>query len=544
VDRLSDHEHGDFFRFADSSWRRVLDPSVDEHRFAIAHAEPGAHLLVFPGIEQNSPAGRVLFEITWMVNAEPPVTIYRRELPGPGWSEADVELPSAGPGELRLYTTAAPESEAVLKHASWGDPTLVSGSLPARPSVILISLDTLRADRLGVYGRREARTPALDALARHGVWYTQAYSSSTWTRPSHQSLLFGIQPWALDATDISEASPTAWSFEGFESLADAFRRAGYLTGAFTGGGFVAARYGLAHGFDSYFEYAGGSNVPGKCDPARFDGAEVFGRAARWLRARAGVPFFLFIHTYESHDRCPVTPVRHKPFQGWGDSSVEERQSLVRYYDDVVARTDELVSDLLRELDSLGLADSTVVALTSDHGEGLWEHKFCGHGCNYPPYEELTHVPLIVRLPRSTRRIARIDASVSTIDLAPTLLALADVSIPRTMHGSMLPGLGLPADADRPVYVQCGSWLSVRKGDLTFLISPQNERRMLFNTQDDPQEQVDLVAHRSAAKDALRRLARQYWSLTRNREHPQAAAIPEPELDPATAERLRALGYAE
>lgn len=542
VDRLSDHGPGEFFLNADSTLRRILNPSVADHRFAIADARQGARLLVSPGIAPAPAAGPVAFEITWQTGTEPPKTLYRQQISAPGWSLEDVPLPSAGPGELRLRTTAA--SKAVLRQAGWGDPTLLSGAATGRMSVILVSLDTLRADRLGIYGRGAARTPVLDAFARDGVLYERAYSSSTWTEPSHQALLFGLQPWAL-TLKMSGGKPVGgWSFEGFESLAKAFRRAGYLTGAFTGGGWVAPTSGIGHGFDTYFAYSRGSEEPGKCDPARFDGPEVFKRAQGWLRQRAGAPFFLFVHTYEPHDRCPVLPAGHKPFQRWTNPSAHEVEAISRYYDELIARTDGLVGDLLRALDSLGLGDSTLVAVTSDHGEALCEHEILGHGPNMPPYEELSRVPLLLRLPGSAQRSARIDAPVSTIDLAPTLLTLAGVPVPSTMHGGVLPGLGLATETDRPIFVHSEDWLSVRKGDLKFMVSRAARKRVLYNIKDDPDEEVDLVGQRSAAKDTLRQLAKQYWSLTRAAQHPETAAGARPAVDPATAERLRALGYTD
>lgn len=543
-DRLSDRQAGEFYLTADAIRRRILDPSVERHAFPIAGIEPGARLLVAPGIEASDTGGPVYFGIVWSSGSEPAKLLYQRELSAPGWVEETVALPSAGPGELRLRMSTGPGQKRLLQHAGWGDPTLLSGPDGGRMSVILVSLDTLRADRLGIYGRREAKTPVLDALARNGVWYERAYSSSTWTQPSHQAMLFGLQPWALTAATLLSGQQRGWTFQGFESLAKAFRDAGYLTGAFTGGGYVSVRQGVATGFDTFFAYPQESSRTGTCDPARFDGAEVFKRAAGWLQNRAGAPFFLFVHTYEPHDRCPVMPRSHKPFEPWENASGTERAALVRYYDELVTRTDTLVGDLLRTLDSLGLADSTLIAVTSDHGEGLWEHQFMGHGCTLPPYEELTRVPLLVRLPGPARRGTRIDAPVSTIDLAPTVLTLAGVTVPSTMQGGVLPGLGLPAQADRPVYVHCQDWLSVRQGDLKLIVSRAEQKRMLFNTADDPMELLDLAGTQSPARDHLLQLARQYWAFVREDQQADTARGTGDAVDPATAERLRALGYAE
>jgi arylsulfatase A-like enzyme len=533
---------GNFVWTAAGTQRRVLNPFRAEHVFNIPVVTRGTRLLFSPGIKS---AGPVVFEVIWNNGADPPKTLYRGELTAPGWLDDEVvALPSDTPGELRLRKTIPAGSPALLHEAGWGDPTVLSGSASEHTSVILISLDTVRADRLGIHGRREARTPVLDALGRDGIRYEQAYSSSTWTRPSHQSLLFSIHPAALAATAANEDVPLGGGLEGFASLAGAFSHAGYLTAAFTGGGFVSAGYGLGQGFDTYFMYRRGQNRPDTCDPARFDGAEVFARAARWLRHRAGLPFFLFVHTYEPHDRCPVARAAGRPRADWARASPEIRDALISYYDDMVARSDALVGGLLRELDTIGLADSTVVVVTSDHGEALWEHGFAGHGCGLPPYEEVSRVPLILRLPKSTRRSARIDAPVSTIDLAPTVLALTGVPIPATMQGGVLPGLGLRSDADKPVYVHCGDWLSVRQGDDKLMVSPKRKSRMLFNSLDDPAEHINLVRRRRPAKRALRRLAGEYWLAARKTARANASTPMSEDIEPADAERLRALGYIE
>jgi hypothetical protein len=128
----------------------------------------------------------------------------------------------------------------------------------------------------------------------------------------------GFNPRHWGGTRPTQAPPNGWRFDGFKSLADAFRDAGYLTAAFTGGGYVNPGFGLGRGFDTYFAYTAGSTETDTCDPARFDGPEVFARTARWLRQRAGAPFFLFVHTYDAHDRCPVQsgrPPGAPPFFG-------------------------------------------------------------------------------------------------------------------------------------------------------------------------------------------------------------------------------------
>ena len=300
-------------------------------------------------------------------------------------------------------------------------------------------------------------------------------------------------------------------------------------------------WGMGAGFDTFYEYSAPPAEPGTCPETRFDGVHVFGRAKRWLRARTGAPFFLFVHTYEAHDGCPVNP---RPRKRAEDFTPEQRDVVIRYYDEVVARADALIGDLLREIDALGLADSTLIAITSDHGEAMWEHGYWGHGCSIPAFEDVSHVPLALRLPHGARRGERIATPVSTVDVAPTLLALTGIPVPGTMQGRTLPGLGLPSEEDRPVYVYCGEWLSVRKGDFKFIVQRKQWQRMLFNVKDDRDEHVDLVKKLVPAKDELRALAKSYWPRHEPVAQVESVSQPAQALDPAVAERLRVLGYTE
>ena len=166
-----------------------------------------------------------------------------------------------------------------------------SAEKPPPPSVILISIDTLRADRLGSYGAVTNETSTLDRVAKQGIVYERAYSPSSWTLPSHRSMLTGRYP-----ADVSTDT---------QSVAEIFRAGGYATAAFTGGGVVSERWGFDRGFDTFYAYEHPSAPSEFCPPGRFDGAEVFKRARAWLHDSGPQPFFLFIHTYVVHDRCEL-----------------------------------------------------------------------------------------------------------------------------------------------------------------------------------------------------------------------------------------------
>src|SRR5439155_26224363 len=169
-----------------------------------------------------------------------------------------------------------------------------------------------------------------------------------------------------------------------------------------------------------------------CAPDRFDGPAVFARAARWLRDNARHPFFLFVHTYDAHDRCEIQPEGVGGFAPWPDPGPSGRERFSRYYDDRIAAADTLIARLLAELDARGLSDEVVVVVTSDHGEALWEHGFVGHGCTNTPFEGMIKVPLIIRASaHGAARGRRIEQPVSAVDVAPTLLALTGLTAPAT-----------------------------------------------------------------------------------------------------------------
>jgi len=487
--------------------------------------------------------GRVRFDVRLRRPVGVPIGIYSRELATPGWVDEEVDLSphDLNGAELVLVKTVLEGTRERLVAADWGEPMLVSGAARAAPSVILISIDTLRADRVGAYGHTGAHTPALDALAARGVWYTNAYSASSWTVPSHASLLRSIYPVSLSDMGRPEAVPIAPA--NMTTLADRFRAGGYLTAGFTGGGFMSDAFGFTAGFDTYFMYRHPPSAAAQCMPERFDGEHVFDRATRWLRAAARHPFFLFVHTYDAHDRCPIRPPGLTPYDPWPDPGPDGRQRVAGYYDDLTAKVDALVARLLAEIDALGLRDQVVVAVTSDHGEAMWEHGAFGHGCEFKLYDPLIKVPLIIRTAGAARR-GRIEQPVASVDVAPTLLALAGLKPPAEMRGSLLPGLGLPPRPESaPVYVHCGDQLAVRVGQHKLITSSTlSTIDALFDLARDPDEKDNAIGRSKSVAELLQRHARQYWELGSATPGPGKQRLEE--LDETTRERLRALGYTE
>jgi arylsulfatase A-like enzyme len=351
----------------------------------------------------------------------------------------------------------------------------------SRPSVILVSIDTLRADRL--LGAQGAVTmPRLHALLGEGTVFSQATSAAPWTLPSHVSLFTSLLPF-----DHGVRWPRNAISSGRSTLAERFRDAGYRTAAFTGGVYVAAHFGLGQGFEIYEDHdeekEGGS-------------AGIFSSALRWVRGHRGTPFFLFVHTYEPHTpyRCASVLSRGRLGPVFRTEDVaaaqsgrlilteEERRYVVSLYDGDVRDADGHVSDFLEDLRRDGVLDDAVLIVLSDHGEDLWNHDVTrspGHG--HALYEELVHVPLAVRAPGRVRAGTTLTTPVSLLDVAPTLLDLCGLRADpahrgRSLAEALRTGKEPESRAVSSESVQYGpDRFAVRRGDLKVIVTPHPDR---------------------------------------------------------------------
>ena len=524
----------------------MLDPSQVEHVFAL-DGVPARPVFSFAvglanvGLEPTTVTVR--FEAILERPSGESTTLYQEDRSQPGWVEERIDLApfNLDGARLVLRKTLIEGSEYRFRYSGWGDPVFVPSEPPRRASVILISIDTLRADRVGLYGYAPARTPVLDAFGRSGVWYEQVYSPSTWTVPSHASLLFGRHLAGMPVLPTPQAGSTPVAPDGsLRPLSEIFRAAGYLTAGFTGGGFLSNAYGFPRGFDTYFEFSAAPYPEHECPPERFDGPEVFQRATEWLRDRGRAPFFLFLHTYDVHDRCPFRKGT-KGFGPWPALTPEENERLLGFYDDLIAGVDARIGNFLRQLDKLGLTDNTLVVITSDHGEFFQEHGLRGHGAA-KPYEELVKVPLLIRYPGVLRKPARVTPAVSLVDVAPSILALVGLASDPGTQGRVLPGLNrAPARASSPIYVVWDHLLAVRQGTLKLIASRTGKfPDEVYDVENDRQEQHNLVSKPGPVAATLRQLADAFWK----NQAPGQERTPQPEVDPQTRERLRALGYEQ
>jgi arylsulfatase A-like enzyme/Tfp pilus assembly protein PilF len=403
---------------------------------------------------------------------------------------------------------------------------LRSGAL-ARSNVLLVTIDTLRADRVGAYGGGSL-TPALDALAARGVRFTRAHSHAPLTLPAHTSILTGLQPAAHGVHNNGVAGVAA----GVPTLATRLHDAGYRTGAFVGAFVLDARFGLSRGFDTYDDRVGSDTGPITFSFAERRGDEVVALAGDWIvdasskRGRAAAPpspWFCWIHLFDPH--APYRAPEHRAADP---------------YDNEVAYADAQLGQLIDRLRSARLLDSTLVVALADHGESLGDHGELTHGLF--AYESTLHIPLIVAGPSIHAAVS--DVPTAQADVMPTVLDLLGLAPPSDIDGrSALPAIRGDAVGARTLYFEAlDAYLTRGWAPLTgvlvdgwkYIDLPDPE---LYDLVHDPGELHNRVADDRPRVDVMRR------RLAERRPPSAALARTPPPLDPDAAARLRSLGYA-
>ena len=431
------------------------------------------------------------------------------------------------------------------------------------PNLLLVSIDTLRADHLGAYGYDLPTSPTIDArLAGEGVTFTDVYSQSPKTTPSHMTLLTSLYPSVHGVELWQNGKPAHVLNPAVHTLAEILKNAGYATAAFTGGAQIDPVRGFDQGFDLY-------TVSGQQR-----------RARRWLGRHRWQRFFVFYHTYDVHDpylppdeyirlfdpdyRGRVLDAIHR-LRAAGGMSVAAWEGVSRRFWDSVDRSDprdvrfverlydagirrmdtETIRPLLDRLDQLGLARDTLVVFTSDHGEAFGEHVQFQHE---DLYAGTLHVPLVLRWPGRLPAGLRIASRVRLIDVMPTILELLGVSAPPSLQGQSLTPLLHDAYASPATegavseYSDGRLYESLRRGGLSYIVDGPEER--LFDLVRDPAERQNVLATRpeeaAAMRAALERWRRNCRALVPLLGPRGGTIAPSDE----TARRLRALGYME
>jgi arylsulfatase A-like enzyme/cytochrome c-type biogenesis protein CcmH/NrfG len=406
-----------------------------------------------------------------------------------------------------------------------------SGGAPSagasRPNVLLVTIDTLRADRVGCYGHAGADTPVMDGLAARGVRFATAVAHVPLTGPSHASLLTGRSPLAHGFRDNGGYTLPP----GLATAAEEFRGAGYDTAAFVSAFPLDRRFGFDRGFETYDDHLPKGNDPRRPQYIERLADDTTDVVLRWLETRVSAPnavaqpFFLWVHYYDPHS----------PYEPPGELAERFRRSP---YDGEVAFTDRQLGRLLRALDERGEAPHTVVLVTSDHGEGLGDHAEGTHGLFV--YDSTIKVPWIMAGPEI--EVGRVAETVARgIDLLPTLLDYAGLPARPDLDGrSLRPAAeGLEVE-DAPAYIESiyaerqFGWAPLfawRTARYKLIEAPTPE---LYDLEADPGETSNRAAEEA---DHVAELQRRLEGAL-SQATPTAAA----EVDPETAERLAALGY--
>ena len=405
-------------------------------------------------------------------------------------------------------------------------------ALHGRPNIVLISLDTLRPDRLGAYGYERNTSPAIDALARRGRVFDQAIAETPWTLPSHVSMLSGLSPAQHGVVKPSFRVPPslAWTPEQLQ-------RAGYKTIGLTDGGYVDRTHRFERGFDVFDETPAGI-------------APAVAEAKREIEAAGADPWFLFLHSYDVH--CPYTPrapyasmfqsTQSEPIETEGKcgkrffNQTEMTPGQVQYvsdrYDGGVRQADDDLAEFLAELSQ---NPSTLVILTSDHGEELGEHGRIGHDKTL--YNEALRIPLIVAGPGVER--GRSSSPASLVDVSATILAAAGLPFPARNRGRDLRSEAWEGAGEE--LVSSLHWgrpmRSLFLDDHHLIEDRKSGRTELYDVDRDPMETKDLAASSPEEVARLRAILRAHEA-----REPRIPPDRIPSISPEDRKRLEALGY--
>lgn len=426
----------------------------------------------------------------------------------------------------------------------------------APPNIVLITLDTVRADRMGFMGSNRGLTPNLDALARESTVFTRAYSQVPLTTASHATILTGTYPQFHKVDDFQVALANDLPY-----APEILHAAGYRTAAFVGSMVLDPKEQFARGFDRGFDTYDAGFKPWHPPLDRYQtrerrAGEVVARALAWLNEHSKSPFFLWVHLYDAHH--PYDPPQ--PYK---------TKYVAAPYDGEIAYVDSAVGKLLGQLRARGLYDDSVIAVMADHGEALGGHGEDTHGIFL--YDETIHVPLVIKLPGeipaekmfAEKRLAekrpsgkRVETRVGLVDVLPTILQAVGVEVPKEVQGESLLSMMKPGPAesggegrapqtfpDRPSYAETDyprtafGWSSLRAlraGKYLFIEAPHRE---LYDQSLDANAEHNLAATSAAVTSTLAEQLEAFRQKTSSgRETPKQA------VDPLAQAKLAALGY--
>jgi arylsulfatase A-like enzyme len=394
---------------------------------------------------------------------------------------------------------------------------VIAGGLAfAQTPVILISIDTLRADHLSAYGYNKIQTQNIDAFAHHGTVFTTIDSQIPLTLPSHTCLFTSTYPFESGVEENAEIVPAS-----VVTLASVLQAHGYRTGAFIGSDLLAQRFKLDKGFDVY-----DSPFRPQANPydarVRRDAALVVRSGLQWLNS-GGKPPFLFLHFFDLH----------APYLS---STVKSLQPNVAGYDDEIQHVDHVMERLRQALMEKGWWDRALIIVLSDHGESLGEHGETSHG--YFVYQSTLHVPLLVHWPASLEPLpAKVSLAGGLIDVAPTVLDVLHIQAPPSFRGnSLLKSLPHPVYSESMYAYDAFRWSplrSIRTENFQYIDAPEAE---LYNLANDPRELKNAIHANATQSSELRTSLRTLLASA-----PHASAVSR-DSSADTAATLGSLGY--
>jgi len=532
-------------------------------RFRIARDVLGEHPMT--ALQQMALlGGAAVFFLTlavplrWLSRRTPPPSILR----GPALiASAIVLFLLAVVGSIVVKPETPPTSPA---------PAGVPAALAGKPNVILIMVDTLRADRLPAYGYSAIRTPALDTLASDGAVFEHAFAQASWTKPSSATLLTGLYPSTHQAIGKANLLP-----EAVTTLPEAMKAAGWRTGGIVTNINLAPSFQFDQGYDEYLYLApdyffGASESSSKLAAynglrllrERFlskqkevrhyyqDAATTTAAANTWIDRNSRSRFFLFLHYMDPHD-----PYFAHPYDSHAVARVDtprpdpaRAKELSDLYDGEIVFLDAHLGEFLDHLKTRGLYDDSLIVLTADHGEEFHEHGGWWHGTTL--YDEQIRVPLIVKPPKGAPGApaglrGRIDGIARSLDIAPTILAMCGVTAPKAMQGISLVRTGPGDETFAEEDFEGNRIRALRTSEWKLMeANPRNPRGLpesaLFRMKDDPRETRNLASSEATRGEAMRA----------KMDHTLGAALraavagKQGKIDAATRQRLKALGYVQ
>ena len=421
------------------------------------------------------------------------------------WGRQRIDLSSLAGKIVRLDVAVSGGEALLLSEARVAVPRVDLGALPQARNVVLLVIDTMRASKLKPYNpRTRVRTPALDRVAERGTVFERAQSPENWTKPAVASILTSTFPATHGAKDDASRLP-----QSLDTLGEVYQGAGFETASFIANGYVSRAFGFDQGWSHYTNYIR--------EQKSTEAENVFGEAIDWIEEHHDDDrMFVYIQTIDPH--VPYDPpdeflhqydartdyagqvtnrrthllledAKKNPPQVTFDAS--DRRRLEALYDGEVGYHDSELEKFLAKMEEMGLTENTIFVITSDHGEEFDDHGSWGHG--HSIFQELLHVPLIVRWPGVTEPGSRVPQAVSTMDIGPTILEATGVDVPAAFEGRSLMGflrgappagpyVGFSDFQENRRVVRGGDWKLILRSSLTYV---------LFDLAADPREQNEL-----------------------------------------------------